>query len=123
MSIFVSDEVISLGGGLDDPKIRLTKGDSTPERISQGETLTSRCYLEEEEEEENYQFSWVARMGDEDRVLAMGQDLTLPNVNADTFRVPIFCLAENLDDGRIFGKQMAIEYRKAMHDNFCATLS
>lgn len=118
----MSDEVISLGGGLDEPTIRLTKGDSSPVLISEGETLESRCYLEEEEEMESYRFTWVSRKGGEDKVLSMDQDLYLSNVNADTFRDPIFCLAENLDDGKVYEKQIAVEFRKAMHETFCATL-
>ncbi|KAH9280281.1 Basement membrane-specific heparan sulfate proteoglycan core protein [Echinococcus granulosus] len=106
----VLDEVISLGGGLDEPTIRLTRGETSPERINEGGTLESTCYLEDESEVENYQFTWVSRKDGTDNVISEGKNLYLTNVNADTFRDPIFCVVERLDDGEIFEKQIAVEY-------------
>lgn len=116
------DEVISLGGGLDDPTVRLTRGETSPERVNEGGTLESTCYLEDARDEENYQFTWVSRKAGEENVISEGKNLYLPNVNADTFRDPIFCVVERLDDGEIFEKQIAVEYCKTVHATLCATL-
>ncbi|VDK37235.1 unnamed protein product [Taenia asiatica] len=104
------NEVISLGGGLDEPTIRLTRGETSPERVNEGGTLESTCYLEDAREEENYQFTWVSRKAGEEKVISEGKNLYLPNVHADTFRDPIFCVVERLDDGEVFEKQIAVEY-------------
>ncbi|VDD77802.1 unnamed protein product [Mesocestoides corti] len=106
----VLDEVISLGGGLDEPKILLTNGDTTPVQVRDGDTLQSRCYLENENDIENYQFTWVSRSDRTDEVLSENQDLYLSGVTSDTFRYPIYCLVERLDDGEVFEKQIAVNY-------------
>lgn len=110
------DEVIALGGGLDDPNVRLTQGDTAPVRVHEGGTLESRCYLENDEIS-SYQFTWVSRSGRTDRTLTEGQNLRLTNVNADTFRDPIYCLVERIEDGEIFEKQINVEYCKTVHDS------
>ncbi|KAM7542992.1 hypothetical protein Aperf_G00000005904 [Anoplocephala perfoliata] len=108
-SYAVLDEVISLGGGLEDPEVHLTQGDTIPVRVHEGGTLESQCYLENDEIGK-FQFTWVSRNGRADRTLSEGQNLLLTNVNADTFRDPIYCLVERIEDGEIFEKQINVEY-------------
>lgn len=107
----ILDEVISIGGGLEDPIVHLTAGEDTPVRVSEGGTLESNCYLENETElTGTYYFQWVSIGPRENRTLSNSRELRLTNVYSDSFRDPIYCIVERDDDGEKFEKQISIEY-------------
>lgn len=113
----MSDEVISLGGGLEDPIVHLTAGEDTPVRVYEGGTLESSCFIEEEEENSGtYYFQWVSFGPRENRTLSRSRDLRLTNVYSDSFRDPIYCVVTRNEDGEVFEKQINIEYCKTMHE-------
>ncbi|VUZ47998.1 unnamed protein product [Hymenolepis diminuta] len=107
----ILDEVISLGGGLEDPIVHLTAGEDTPVRVYEGGTLESSCFIEEEEESSGtYFFQWVSIGPRENRTLSRSRDLRLSNVYSDSFRDPIYCVVTRNEDGEVFEKQINIEY-------------
>ncbi|KAL7053665.1 hypothetical protein AAHC03_026916 [Spirometra sp. Aus1] len=104
------DDVINVGGGGDlEPNIRLTKGDSDYADVEEGENLQSTCILEDVDPVD-FIVRWVSRDRDGgEKVLAEGNDILLSNVNSETLKDPIYCVAERTEDGEIFDKQMLIK--------------
>ncbi|VDL92270.1 unnamed protein product [Schistocephalus solidus] len=108
----MKDDVINVGGGGDlEPELRLTRGDTDYAEVQEGEGLQSTCIIERADPGA-FMVRWVSRdKNGEEKLLADSNDLYLSNVNADTLKDPIYCVAERIDDGEIFDKQMLIQLR------------
>lgn len=81
--------------------------------------MESTCYLENDEDEDGggtYTFEWISFGPGGNRTLSRSKDLRMTNVNADSFRDPIYCIAKRVEDGESFQKQINVRYCKIMHE-------
>lgn len=97
---------------MDDPGIRLSRGETTPIDVAEGGLLTSNCYLDDALEDD-YTFAWVRVNNDGSRdIIHDGQNLELADVSFDLVNDPIFCEATRLEDGETFEKQLHVRMSK-----------